>query len=98
MRQRVQRAIHAIERREVEDGVGRPAGEVWLAELDASEDAEVGELVSTTLDGVEVAVDVESRRLHQTVLVDEVALMFGEVLGGHSPAAEIEVLGEDDYR
>ena len=50
-----------------------------------------------TLDGVEEPVDVERRRLHEAVLVDQLALVFAKVFGGGSPAAEVEVLGENDH-
>src|SRR5690606_2822355 len=79
------------------DDLGRgSAGEVWLAELDARTDVQVGKLVPHAVDGIEIARGVERVDGDAAGVVEVVPLVGHEVLGCRAPRArDVEVLGEE---
>ena len=58
----MQRAVHPVQRVQVDDLACACLVQVRLPELDPGEDAQLGEFPSAALDTVEVAVGVQQRR------------------------------------
>ena len=89
----MQRAVHAVQRVQVDDLTCACLVEVRLPELDPGKYLQVGELASAALDAVEVAV-ASAAAESVSVFADQRTQMFQQVLRLDCPAGEIEVFGE----
>ncbi len=84
-RQHVQGTVHPIDGAPRQHARSRVCPEVWLPELDTSQDADAGELASAAVNGVEVPVKVEGRQRHTTIRFDQGARECTHVAFVHEP-------------
>jgi hypothetical protein len=94
----VERAVHPIQGVQIDDLACACLIEVRLPEFDAGEYPQLWELVSATLDAVEVALGVQRRRGQYPVLTDQRTQLVQHVLWLDGPAGDVEVFGEGECR